>query len=483
MCNYSPGLVKKTFIAIALRSVVGLIYGLIESNWMLTIFSGLVGSASVLIGMRLKTPESINLVNSSETRLRDQINQKDKSLIKSTERWETILSEIGLDSLSIEGFEKVRTILEAIKSKIKELGRLKNRIERMQATIDRVEKVYSEACTAVDAAKLGANIEANISILVSQLNESKEAKTRRDNLDEQIAEYEQKIESLQKDLDYKANEMKAYTKEVGAADFDDLKRKNVILTTRIALNSTIAEEKRTIETAVGIGEHYDAFIQRISESSQESIEAEIEENIQSLEKQSELQNATNIKIGELKTQLDALTSGQDLLRNQNEFELKKTKIKEKAADWIKSQIALETLKQAISEYEKTRQPEVINQATTVFTAVTNSKYSNVIMLAEENELVINDALGVTKKVSELSRGTFEELYLAMRLGLISEYEKRAESMPFVMDDTFVNFDDDRRERAIEAIHEFSHDRQVIILTCHNKIKELFEIYSANVLVV
>jgi len=478
----TPGLVKKTFVAIALISVVGLIYGLIESNWMLAIFSGLVGSASLLIGMRLKTPESINLVNSSETRLRDQLNQKDKSLIEATERWETILSEIGLDSLSIEGFEKVRTILEAIKSKIKELGRLENHIERMQTTIEGVEKVYTEASTAVDASKLGTNIEANISILVSQLNESKEAKTRRDNLYEQIAEYEQKIESLQKELDSKTSEMEAHLKDVGAADYDDLKRKNEILYNRKALASTISEEKRIIENSVGIGEHYDAFIKRISESSQESIEAEIEENILSLEKQTELQNATNINIGELKTQLDTLTSGKDLLRNQNEFELKKTKLKEKASDWIKSQIALETLKQAIAEYEKTRQPDVINQATTVFTKITNSKYPNVIMLAEKNELVISDDHGASKKVGELSTGTFEELFFAMRLGLIKEYEKRAESMPFVMDDTFVNFDDDRRERAIEAINEFSHDRQVIILTCHNKIKELFEIYSANVLV-
>jgi len=479
----TPGLVKKTFVAIALISVVGLIYGLIESNWMLAIFSGLVGSASLLIGMRLKTPESINLVNSSETRLRDQLNQKDKSLIEATERWETILSEIGLDSLSIEGFEKVRTILEAIKSKIKELGRLENRIERMQTTIEGVEKVYTEASTAVDASKLGTNIEANISILVSQLNESKEAKTRRDNLYEQIAEYEQKIESLQKELDSKTSEMEAHLKDVGAADYDDLKRKNEILYNRKALASTISEEKRIIENSVGIGEHYDAFIKRISESSQESIEAEIEENILSLEKQTELQNATNINIGELKTQLDTLTSGKDLLRNQNEFELKKTKLKEKASDWIKSQIALETLKQAIAEYEKTRQPDVINQATTVFTKITNSKYPNVIMLAEENELVISDDHGASKKVGELSTGTFEELFFAMRLGLIKEYEKRAESMPFVMDDTFVNFDDERGQLAIEALDEFAKDRQVIVLTCHKSIMDMFESTNANIIAI
>ena len=174
---------------------------------------------------------------------------------------------------------------------------MENRIERMQTTIERVEKVHAEVTSSVDNSKLGANTEANISILVGQLNESKEAKTKRDNLDEQIVEYEQKIESLQKDIDSKTKEMEAHLKELGAADYDDLKKKNEILQNRLALEGTISEEKRTIETAVGIGEHYDGFIKRISESSQESIEVEIEENSHSLDKRTELQKETIEKVG------------------------------------------------------------------------------------------------------------------------------------------------------------------------------------------
>ena len=42
----------------------------------------------------------------------------------------------------------------------------------------------------------------------------------------------------------------------------------------------------------------------------------------------------------------------------------------------------------------------------------------------------------------MSRGTREQLYLAMRFGLIEEYEARSEPLPIIMDDVFVNFDDD-----------------------------------------
>ena len=68
----------------------------------------------------------------------------------------------------------------------------------------------------------------------------------------------------------------------------------------------------------------------------------------------------------------------------------------------------------------------------------------------------------------MSRGTREQLYLAMRFGLIQEYETRSEPLPVVMDDVFVNFDDGRRDNAIEILKEFAVDRQVIILSCHKQ---------------
>ena len=66
----------------------------------------------------------------------------------------------------------------------------------------------------------------------------------------------------------------------------------------------------------------------------------------------------------------------------------------------------------------------------------------------------------------MSRGTREQLYLSMRLGLIEEYESRSEPLPIVMDDVLVNFDDPRKARVIEMLKQFAQSRQIIVLTCH-----------------
>jgi uncharacterized protein YhaN len=42
-----------------------------------------------------------------------------------------------------------------------------------------------------------------------------------------------------------------------------------------------------------------------------------------------------------------------------------------------------------------------------------------------------------------------------------------------MDDIFVNFDDKRNPMAIKILKEFAKGRQVIILTCHKKLLEIY----------
>ena len=79
----------------------------------------------------------------------------------------------------------------------------------------------------------------------------------------------------------------------------------------------------------------------------------------------------------------------------------------------------------------------------------------------------------------MSRGTLEQLYLAMRFGLIEEYESRSEPLPAVLDDVFVNFDDDRDQRLIEILNRFGQKRQVIVLTCHQRSLKAYQSIGAN----
>ena len=86
-----------------------------------------------------------------------------------------------------------------------------------------------------------------------------------------------------------------------------------------------------------------------------------------------------------------------------------------------------------------------------------------------------DAAGGRKRPAELSRGTAEQLYVCIRLGLIAEFSRRVRRLPVAMDDVLVNFDDARALAMAGVLDEFSKRNacQVLVFTCSSRTKELF----------
>lgn len=474
---------KKSHLLITFLAVLGAIIGILSSQWTLVGFSVAIALIGWFVGRKLKSGDSIEFVDPVETRLRDQLDESKKNYNDSYSDWENTLNELGFEEVSPSEFEKMLQSIVKIKSSLSSIDEYEYRLSRMQNTFDEAKELHDEVKAVVDDSIISDNIETNIKIFSQLLNKEKEIKNQKDSLQEQINDLDIRISSLDTNLKDKEKEIQNHISSVGAENFEDLKHKDSVLKKKNELSGILNDETNVIQSAVGGGEHFEKFIENISESTPDKIDTDIEMNNGNLSELKGQRDEFIHTIGQLQNTIDTLSSNEDLLHNQSEYEINKTLINETAGEWVKSQIALNILEKAISKYENTRQPDVINTAKDVFSQITNSQYPTVQMQAESQELIIKDSSGNGKKVIEMSRGTMEELYFAMRLGLIEEYEKRAEPMPFVMDDTFVNFDDDRRKLAIKALDEFAKDRQVIVLTCHKSIMELYESANANVITV
>lgn len=159
---------------------------------------------------------------------------------------------------------------------------------------------------------------------------------------------------------------------------------------------------------------------------------------------------------------------------------RKNELSEKYKNIIKSictkKLATEIIKTAKNKFNK-EQPNVVS-AEKYLSLLTGGKYSkidldgNKISNAEENNF---------KEWEILSRGTREQLYLALRLGYASNYSKDKNTnenngkpdLPIIIDDAFVNFDEKRTKHALKCLLEFSKTNQVLFFTCHgNEIKNL-----------
>ena len=66
----------------------------------------------------------------------------------------------------------------------------------------------------------------------------------------------------------------------------------------------------------------------------------------------------------------------------------------------------------------------------------------------------------------LSQGTREQVYLALRLAVVDHLDEGEERLPLVMDETLVNWDATRRDRAFDLLEQVGRNRQVFFFTCH-----------------
>jgi uncharacterized protein YhaN len=125
-------------------------------------------------------------------------------------------------------------------------------------------------------------------------------------------------------------------------------------------------------------------------------------------------------------------------------------------------------------YEIERQPEVLRQASFFFEIMTQGRYARVISPLDGNEIQVERADGARLAPQSLSRGTAEQLYLAMRLALVREYARHVDPLPVVFDDVLVNFDPERTRNTIQAVRELSKTHQVLVFTCHPHLVSQFQ---------
>ena len=83
---------------------------------------------------------------------------------------------------------------------------------------------------------------------------------------------------------------------------------------------------------------------------------------------------------------------------------------------------------------------------------------------------------IKESSKELSRGTKEQLFLAVRISRIKEIK---EKLPVIFDDSFVNFDIAHTKNTVKALVELSKTNQVFVLTCHATLVEIIMAKASN----
>ncbi|MBQ7112260.1 MAG: AAA family ATPase [Thermoguttaceae bacterium] len=178
--------------------------------------------------------------------------------------------------------------------------------------------------------------------------------------------------------------------------------------------------------------------------------------------------------GRLGQQADAIAAKKESIRSRFEAAALDLRIAEMADLWQSRAIAGRAMEDVRRAYERERQPETLREASRYLRRLTESRYVNIWTPLGEDALYVDAADGETLDVASLSRGTREQLFIAIRLALVVSFEKHGIQMPLILDDVLVNFDNKRAGIAAKVLCDFAKSgRQIFLFTCHEHICRLF----------
>ncbi|HUZ90427.1 MAG TPA: AAA family ATPase, partial [Methylocella sp.] len=150
-------------------------------------------------------------------------------------------------------------------------------------------------------------------------------------------------------------------------------------------------------------------------------------------------------------------------------------LREVAEQYVRVRSAATMLQWAIERYRREKQAPLLKRAGLVFTTLTGGSFSDLRVEVDENDNAQLAGLrpgGELVRVGGMSTGTADQLYLALRVASVEDYLDRADALPFVADDLFINFDDARAAAGFEVLGQLASKTQILFFTHHRHLVEI-----------
>lgn len=181
-------------------------------------------------------------------------------------------------------------------------------------------------------------------------------------------------------------------------------------------------------------------------------------------------NEKRHQLADVNATLKTLESSESLSETYHRFQMETEQLNKHAKQWAILKTAKEMLALTKRNYRDKYLSKVIDRTSNYFKKMTESAYIQVYAPIGNKPFQVESNDNLRYTVNELSQGTIDQLYVALRLA-VSEIMSDKHRLPFIIDDAFVHFDMIRTKRIIEIVEEIAEEQQIIIFTCKEEVVE------------
>ena len=445
------------------------------------------GEVSVLLMSAKQAIETANEQRRQTGDLQKEIRRLDKQLAKydaeiadlekqeakASAEWQVVLTRLNLPAdWNIELARDVIDNLKATRVRLDALPGEEDRIEAMQSRIAELDDRVHSLCEMVSPKLMDDPTELAIKKLDEQVERAVDAQRTHDELSQRRADAGIRLENVNAQLDvFRTQRASLFTT---AAASDEAAFLDVV--TQVEQCATLDREIEQLARDIDLiraGDDREEFESSLAQSDQAVLAGEAKDLGEQLRRQEELKTETDRTVGSARRELDQLVGSDTVARLTEDLARKRALLAAEVDRYVPLVYARHLLNAAVSRFEKENQPEMIATVSRLLTQMTGGKYIKFDRSGGGRQnMLIRRADGVERTPDQLSTGTREQLYLAIRLAYVLHYCEKSESLPVIIDDVLVNFDDLRAKQTLTALAGISQSAQVLFFTCHAHMVEI-----------
>jgi uncharacterized protein YhaN len=258
--------------------------------------------------------------------------------------------------------------------------------------------------------------------------------------------------------------------EAGAEAEEDFRRRVYLFDRYTTVKSELNELDAWFDTIAG-SEGREKLLELLASSEEESLREKVQQGQERLRLEDQRRAEHREQRGILTGEIAKLEQGEEHAERLLRLEEARSALHDQIRKWGTMALSAALFRRSKEQYERERQPAVLRRASEHIQMLTNGRYVRVLSPIGSNQIRVQRSDGEHLDPAYLSRGTAEQLYLAVRFALAEEYARTKKPLPLVLDDVFVNFDKERLVRSLNVLREVSKQHQVLLFTCHAYLRD------------
>ncbi len=435
---------------------------------------------------RVRENLQLEIKNIVKERRRNKITQQqaEKAVKKWQIKWERALKPLQLPADTIpDTAQNVLNDLSQVLNKLDKVTSLQRRVNMMQKDAEAFKNNVQKIVQKIAPKLANDPVEQTIPTLANRLQQTEKDLIRYEQLQQRLEAEQQRLTHASQQVKISAAHLQVLLEQAHCENLEYLELAEQKSVLKKELQQDLVEiEQQLLEQGEGVSTQDLTAAAAMVDIDQSFGQLQnCKEQIQQLEQQ---RSDIDRTIGETGSELKRMDGNDKAAKYADEAQLALAEIQNLTERYIQVHLAGSILRKSMERYRELNQGPLLKRASELFQRLTLNSFCGLktdYNSSNDQPVLVGVRTSDNNNIltANMSDGTRDQLYLALRLAGIERHIDKNAPIPLILDDILINFDDERSTATLEILGELCQKTQILFLTHSSRLVELAQATIAN----